>query len=395
MPADEDVAAKVKKEREALAGIHPGFHLARSVILHRFSTHADYPKFREEFTGLAAFAGFNPVVHLDAGKHTLGDRAGWAKLSAEQRAELTSLQRESQFGGIQPFGGNATIREFAFLKSERNPTALFGSGQLDQIPDDVLIAAAAHRFDEYSEVTGRVARLKDGRIGRFGWKAQTARLSDFVLTACAVELGLDVPGQPQSKPPKPDYQAPGLDLSQAQCDSLTAFVAHLPAPRERVPATEDQRAYLKEGRALFEATGCAACHTPQLGAVSGVYSDLLLHDMGPELSDSGSYAGVAPNSTEEEELNQPLPSLAADLKPQQAVDESKLIGATRQEWRTPPLWGLRDSGPYLHDGGAATIEQAVALHGGEGAKAAHKFIQLAPAQRLQLVTFLRSLVAPE
>jgi hypothetical protein len=40
--------------------------------------------------------------------------------------------------------------------------------------------------------------------------------------------------------------------------------------------------------------------------------------------------------------------------------------ASRQEWRTPPLWGIRDSGPYLHDGRATTFEQAIAIHGGEG-----------------------------
>src|SRR6185312_8422808 len=47
--------------------------------------------------------------------------------------------------------------------------------------------------------------------------------------------------------------------------------------------------------------------------------------------------------------------------------------ASRFEWRTPPLWGFRDSGPYLHDGRADTIDQAIALHGGEAANVAQKF----------------------
>ena len=68
--------------------------------------------------------------------------------------------------------------------------------------------------------------------------------------------------------------------------------------------------------------------------------------------------------------------------------------ATRQEWRTPPLWGVRDSGPYLHDGRAQTLEQAVALHGGQGANAAQRFFELSPRQRLQVEAFLKSLVAP-
>ena len=63
------------------------------------------------------------------------------------------------------------------------------------------------------EIHGRVSRLADGRIGRFGWKGQTASLNDFVLTACAVELGLEVPGHPQPGDPlSEDRHAPGLDL---------------------------------------------------------------------------------------------------------------------------------------------------------------------------------------
>ena len=69
-------------------------------------------------------------------------------------------------------------------------------------------------------------------------------------------------------------------------------------------------------------------------------------------------------------------------------------GATRQEWRTPPLWGFRDSGPYLHDGRAQTLEQAVAMHGGQGAPSAQKFFELSPRERLQVEAFLKSLVAP-
>ena len=68
--------------------------------------------------------------------------------------------------------------------------------------------------------------------------------------------------------------------------------------------------------------------------------------------------------------------------------------APSQEWRTPPLWGFRDSGPYLHDGRAQTLEQAVAMHGGQGAASALKFFELSPKERLQVEAFLKSLVAP-
>jgi len=54
-----------------------------------------------------------------------------------------------------------------------------------------------------------------------------------------------------------------------------------------------------------------------------LFSDLLLHDMGPGLAD-----GIEQES------------------------------ASGSEFRTPPLWGLRFSAPYLHDGRAGTPEEA-------------------------------------
>jgi hypothetical protein len=105
-----------------------------------------------------------------------------------------------------------------------------------------------------------------------------------------------------------------------------------------------------------------------LGEVRGIYSDLLLHDMGQSLSDSGTYYGIdEPDSTG---------------------------GPSPQEWRTPPLWGFRDSAPYLHDGRAQTLEEAVALHEGQGAGSAHRFFSLPARERFQIEEFLKSLVAP-
>jgi CxxC motif-containing protein (DUF1111 family) len=238
---------------------------------------------------------------------------------------------------------------------------------IDSIPIEALREAAFHSDPE---VKGRVNYLKDGRVGRFGWKAQTPSLKDFVESACALELGLEVPTQHQARPPL-DFsrREPGLDLTQQECDALTAFVAGLPAPIERrVPVGGEEGPDLAAGRELFARVGCAACHLPKLGPVEGLYSDLLLHDMGTDLADSGSSYGATGSSSTE--------------------------GARSQEWRTPPLWGFRDSGPYLHDGRAETLEEAVALHGGQGERSARQFFELKPRERLQLQTFLNSLTAP-
>jgi CxxC motif-containing protein (DUF1111 family) len=393
-PATEDEAARIAQEREDLAKIHPGFRTARSVVLHRASTESKYAAFRGKLNGMANFEGMAGTFAM--GGRVLQTREPGPPLSVEQQSEINRLKAETQFGGQQAFNGGAAIDNFTFLVSERNTIPLFGSGKIDAIPDKVLIAAAEQRFEDFPEVSGRVAKLKNGFIGRFGWKGQKARLSEFVLTACAVELGLNVPGEPQSGlPHRPEYVASGEDLNQAECNALIAFVGNLPAPVARKPADEKESEYLDGGRKLFASVGCAACHTQKLGDVEGIYSDLLLHDMGQELSDSGSYAGFAPNATEEEELKGPVPPLTSATASSERIDESKLIGAMRQEWRTPPLWGLRDSAPYLHDGRADTIEQAIALHGGEATRSARAFIQLSAAERLQLTIFLKSLEAPQ
>jgi CxxC motif-containing protein (DUF1111 family) len=141
-----------------------------------------------------------------------------------------------------------------------------------------------------------------------------------------------------------------------------------------------------------------------VGEVSGIYSDLLLHDMGEGLSDPGepgAYGG-----SEDEPLNVlPLPPLAGDFgvdavageqAVRHAVIDSGLVRgrnnlAGPQEWRTPPLWGVRDSAPYLHDGRAETLEQAIAWHDGEANRSARRYFQLSTEQRAQLLAFLDSL----
>jgi CxxC motif-containing protein (DUF1111 family) len=245
--------------------------------------------------------------------------------------------------------------------SQRNTPALFGAGLIDTIPDHVIIA-------NEKRSNGRAPRLADGRLGRFGWKGQTARLSDFVQAACANELGLSNPGHPQPQSlADPSYEPQGLDLSQLQCDQLTAFVAALPQPREKLPATAWRRQDVAAGKKLFTNIGCADCHMPNVGKVHGIYSDLLLHRMGEQLTgNSGTYGRQAPSE----------PSAPPD------------------EWRTPPLWGIASSAPYMHDGRAATLREAIAMHGGQAERSQLEYGRLAEDHKNLLLDFLNTLQAP-
>ena len=260
--------------------------------------------------------------------------------------------------------------------SQRNTPALFGAGLIDRIPDQAIIAnerlsRLRHGMapgDGETLPVGRVHRLANGKIGRFGWKAQMGRLADFVEAACANELGLGNPSQSQPESmARPGYRAPGLDLTQKQCDQLSAYVAALPRPVEKaLPQAAT-------GKALFHKIGCAACHTPNLGTVGGLYSDLLLHRMGPTLEGGSAYYGSVT----------PLPDIAAPTE-----------GPLPDEWRTPPLWGVADSAPYMHDGRATTLQDAIGMHAGQGAGAAQNFARLSPGQQAEVLAFLSSLRAP-
>ncbi|PYL00229.1 MAG: hypothetical protein DME19_05870 [Verrucomicrobia bacterium] len=142
---------------------------------------------------------------------------------------------------------------------------------------------------------------------------------------------------------------------------ITDFMRLL-GPPPRVPLTRSAMA----GEKLFAQIGCAICHQPTMFTGPNIdpaldrkavrlFSDLLLHDMG-SLGD-----GIAQGT------------------------------ARPREMKTPPLWGLRARARYLHDGRAATIQEAVRAHDGEGRRARERFTQFGPVQRTFLLDFLNSI----
>jgi CxxC motif-containing protein (DUF1111 family) len=237
-------------------------------------------------------------------------------------------------------------------------------------------------------------------------------LHEFVLTACAVELGLQVPGAGQAAvPTDPTYSPPGFDLDEAECLALSNFVRDLPAPVQKIAADAKEASTIRQGEDLFESVGCAVCHTPTLGNVSGIYSDLLLHDMGPVSAASGAYYGsgsgplveVKTTPGDGTDSGDTLPVLNTSPGTPARADQitkiapkqlAKLVGALPAEWKTPPLWGVADSAPYMHDGRAATLEEAIAAHGGEAARSVKLYRGLSAANRGKLLVLLKSLKAP-
>ena len=67
----------------------------------------------------------------------------------------------------------------------------------------------------------------------------------------------------------------------------------------------------------------------------------------------------------------------------------------RDEWRTPPLWGCADSAPYMHDGRAPTLHEAIRKHAGEARRVRLNYMRLTRSEQHDVLTFLGSLRAPQ
>jgi CxxC motif-containing protein (DUF1111 family) len=282
------------------------------------------------------------------------------------------------------------------------PPAVTGLGFLDAVPDQTLIDLADPtdangdgisgrlQLHEPTELIERVVELErlgspdptargtlvGGRyIGRFGKKALTVNLLHQTVGAYHEDMGVTSDLLPEdlfnpSAGSRASDDVPDPEVSSAAVANVVFYLKTL-----RVPSRRDaDDSEVLAGEALFEQIGCTGCHVPTLQTGASEievldrvafhpYTDLLLHDMGPELDD-GYTEGRALTS----------------------------------EWRTPPLWGLGLAADFqggqaflMHDGRARSIEEAIELHGGEGEGSRALFRSLTDADRTRLLAFLESL----
>jgi CxxC motif-containing protein (DUF1111 family) len=251
------------------------------------------------------------------------------------------------------------------MLSPRVAPPMIGLGLLEAVPEATIAALA----DESSPRAG--ARV----LGRFGWKATQATVEAQTAAAFRGDIGItssiapdeDCPAPQAACRAEPSGGAPELD--EPKLAATTAYERTLAVPAQRRWDAPEVR----RGERLFRESRCAACHVPKLrtGAASPSalaeqtirpFTDLLLHDMGPEL---------------------------ADGRPD--------FEASGNEWRTPPLWGIgllsTVSGHkfLLHDGRARGFAEAILWHGGEAAHSREAFRRMSRADCDALLAFLRSL----
>jgi len=260
----------------------------------------------------------------------------------------------------------------ALREVDINTPPLWGNGLIDKLTNQQLVehhhaAAVPH---------GRLRRLSEGRLGRFGWKGQFATLHEFVAGACANEIGLSNAVAQQMLPDQyqPDLSA-AHDLTETQVDAMVKYVASLPAPRQVMPSDNEHRSMAERGRRYFGTIGCTKCHPHNIGDLRGVFSDFQLHDVIDPTQPSGAeyYTSIA----------------AGPLVVQPPKQDPSLT-----EWKTPPLWGVSDTAPYWHDGSASTLKAAILKHAEEAAPVRENFLNLSEKQQDCVIEFLHTLKAP-
>ena len=252
---------------------------------------------------------------------------------------------------------------------------MIGLGLLEAIPQAALEEQARRHG-------GRLNRVRDAAsgetvTGRFGWKAAQPTVRQQSLHAFLNDMGITSSLFPHESctPKQAECKAAARggqpELENTVADAVVFYARHLATPARR----DHDRPDVKTGEALFLSLGCAGCHRPQwiTGTVEGSpelsaqtiypYTDLLLHDMGPDLAD-GLREGEAGS----------------------------------RDWRTPPLWGLGHTNTvsgveagYLHDGRARDFTEAILWHGGEAQAAREAFASLSKEERRKLIRFLASL----
>lgn len=300
------------------------------------------------------------------------------------------LQSFRPDGGRRPQPGG---RANTFAR--RNPIPFFGVGLIAEIDEKAILANVDVNDADGDGISGR-ANYDRGFVGRFGMKAQTVSIEGFIRgplnnhvgitsdpLSPALQAALPVPSVAEERkgPPLGEAQpglavahfhqaaapsepltdsdaAPDPELSEQDLFDLVSWAMLLAAPKPAAPTETSRR-----GEAAFAEFNCTGCHVPSLTSPRGsipLYSDLLLHDMGPALAD-GIVMGVAEAS----------------------------------EYRTPPLWGVAVGGPFLHDGRAFTLDSAIRMHGGEGQRARDAYVDASQADRDALIAFLESLGGAE
>lgn len=294
-------------------------------------------------------------------------------LSPEGVADVSVLQAND---GLSRFLASVRFsdgpgRTPGITMSLRAAPALDVTGLIAQVSDKAILQHADPEDSDGDGISGRVHQLLGAngemRIGRFNWKATMAEVKDQIATALWFDMGLTSAGRTRPQGECTNRQIACLEASGSQSSDLPLDVVddEIAAIENHVVGFAKAPVALPRMPDAFEKAKCASCHVPRMETRNGeevaLFSDLLLHDMGEQLSSYGSEGS-----------------------------------AMASEWRTTGLVGNRGQIPghrFLHDGRAANVDEAIRWHGGEAEASREAYIAMTARERIDLASYVLALLS--
>ena len=237
-------------------------------------------------------------------------------------------------------------------------------------------------------------------IKPFGRKGEFATVRDFDREAMQFHFGMQ-PSEVVGIGAE-DIDGDGIsnEILPGDLSALHIFEVTL----ER-PETEKGIAGAASGLQRFIQIGCASCHVPVIQTRGHMLplrlpSDPIDHTTGVYLKVDLTRPPVSFESNGTGGISIPLfadlkrHDMGPDLSESFAQVQAQGDNLRNREFTTARLWGVADTAPYLHDGRATTLTEAILLHGGEALTARNAFAALSDKNRAKIITFLRSLRTP-
>ena len=360
---------QVNSEIHSETGLGPVYNGTACVTCHENPNTGGASQITELRVGHTDAGGnfVNPTIFINDGKETITGRS-----IVNDRAVCPQAQEH--------------IPATENIRALRAVLNTLGDGFVEAIDDQTLIAIAARQPAESDgRIHGEVVRAPvfeapgQTRVGRFGWKDQHGSLLSFASDAYLNEMGVTNRLRPKDvttvckTTTDPEDVPDGLGL--ADIDHFAQFIrGTLVPPRDMELAATDSA---QHGHRLFRELGCSTCHVSSIATapagtvmnggtftVPAALGNKLIHPFGDFLlHDVGTGDGIV------------------QVGPQD----------TAYKLRTAPLWGLRTKSRFMHDLKSLSLENAIARHKGEAAEPSHRFRELPPQDKQDLLDFLNSL----
>jgi len=302
-------------------------------------------------------------------------------LAAEMTTELFVIRDEAISSAVA--SGASTTRALVARGVELGAITAHADGSLDT-----------------SEVRGVSPDLV---IRPFGWKGDIDRLRRAVEDAARIHFGvqahtLAIAHRSNPDPDRlgdgpewfdPDEDGHNRELEEGALTATAVYLSMLEAPVIIPPHDQGLRERWARGSQLFDDVSCSSCHKRVLGLNQVTWEEYSDTTDGPPVVIRLLTDGEQPHGDQAVDLFSDLKRHAMGPELEDSVGHP--LGIARDEWLTRPLWGLAESAPYMHDGRAGTIPDAILAHGGEAEASREAFAALSEQSQQDLHIFLLSL----